>query len=155
MKRLKLNKAYLNTAMDIINDNNTSNMVEDTASRDNLPVPPAQEPNQIYTEKAMNNFIEGNFDYIPWYDRDVYANAWQAITVTETWEFVKNYDVGSFMLSTDPRVHMIASKMVELGYDGHSGSSFGCIMRVMQYIAKYGEQQFMSKYIEAQNEVIT
>jgi hypothetical protein len=28
-------------------------------------------------------------------------------------------------------------------------------MRVMQYIAKYGEQQFMSKYIEAQNEVIT
>lgn len=155
MKRLKLNKAYLNTAMDIINDNNTSNMVEDTATRDNLLVPPAQEPNQIYTEKAMNNFIEGNFDYIPWYDREVYANAWKAVTVTETWEFVKNYDVGSFMLSTDPRVHMIASKMVELGYDGHSGSSFGCIMRVMQYIAKYGEQQFMSKYIEAQNEVIT
>ena len=144
--------------MDIINDNNTNNMVvEDQVNHDNLPAPPepANEMNQIYTEKAMNNFIEGNFDYIPWYDREVYANAWKAVTVTETWEFVKNYDVGSFMLSTDPRVHMIASKMVELGYDGHSGSSFGCIMRVMQYIAKYGEQQFMSKYIEAQNEVIT
>jgi hypothetical protein len=144
--------------MDIINDNNTNNMVvEDQVNHDNLPAPPepANEMNQIYTEKAMNNFIEGNFDYIPYYDREVYANAWKAVTVTETWEFVKNYDVGSFMLSTDPRVHMIASKMVELGYDGHSGSSFGCIMRVMQYIAKYGEQQFMSKYIEAQNEVIT
>jgi hypothetical protein len=144
--------------MDNINDNNNNMVVED---RENLPLPPEPEPepanvfNEIYTDKAMNNFIEGNFDYIPWYDRDVYANAWQAITVTETWEFVKNYDVGSFMLSTDTRVHMIASKMVELGYDGHSGSSFGCIMRVMQYIAKYGEQKFMSKYIEAQNEVIT
>ena len=142
--------------MDNINDNNNNIVVED---RVDLPLPPEPEPanvfNEIYTDKAMNNFIEGNFDYIPWYDRDVYANAWQAITVTETWEFVKNYDVGSFMLSTDTRVHMIASKMVELGYDGHSGSSFGCIMRVMQYIAKYGEQKFMSKYIEAQNEVIT
>ena len=142
--------------MDNINDNNNNMVVED---RVDLPIPPEHENanvfNEIYTDKAMNNFIEGNFDYIPWYDRDVYANAWQAITVTETWEFVKNYDVGSFMLSTDTRVHMIASKMVELGYDGHSGSSFGCIMRVMQYIAKYGEQKFMSKYIEAQNEVIT
>jgi len=145
--------------MDQINDNNNNMVVEDRVDRENLPIPPEPENvnvfNEIYTDKAMNNFIEGNFDYIPWYDRDVYANAWQAITVTETWEFVKNYDVGSFMLSTDPRVHMIASKMVELGYDGHSGSSFGCIMRVMQYIAKYGEQKFMSKYIEAQNEVIT
>jgi hypothetical protein len=141
--------------MDLINDDNNNNMVVE--DHDNLPAPPepANEMNQIYTEKAMNNFIEGNFDYIPYYDREVYANAWQAVTVTETWEFVKNYDVGSFMLSTDPRVHMIALKMVELGYDGHSGSSFGCIMRVMQYIAKYGEQQFMSKYIEAQNEVIS
>ena len=144
--------------MDQINDNNNM-VVEDRVDRENLPIPPEPENvnvfNEIYTDKAMNNFIEGNFDYIPWYDREVYANAWQAVTVTETWEFVKNYDVGSFMLSTDPRVHMIASKMVELGYDGHSGSSFGCIMRVMQYIAKYGEQKFMSKYIEAQNEVIT
>jgi hypothetical protein len=142
--------------MDNINNNNNNMVVE---GRENLPLPPEPEPanvfNEIYTDKAMNNFIEGNFDYIPWYDREVYANAWKAVTETETWEFVKNYDVGSFMLSTDTRVHMIASKMVELGYDGHSGSSFGCIMRVMQYIAKYGEQKFMSKYIEAQNEVIT
>ena len=142
--------------MDNINNNNNNMVVE---GRENLPLPPEPEPanvfNEIYTDKAMNNFIEGNFDYIPWYDREVYANAWKAVTETETWEFVKNYDVGSFMLSTDTRVHMIASKMVELGYDGHSGSSFGCIMRVMQYIAKYGEQKFMSKYIEAQNEVIS
>jgi hypothetical protein len=142
--------------MDNINNNNNNMVVE---GRENLPLPPEPEPanvfNEIYTDKAMNNFIEGNFDYIPWYDIEVYANAWKAVTETETWEFVKNYDVGSFMLSTDTRVHMIASKMVELGYDGHSGSSFGCIMRVMQYIAKYGEQKFMSKYIEAQNEVIT
>jgi hypothetical protein len=142
--------------MDNITNNNNNMVVE---GRENLPLPPEPEPanvfNEIYTDKAMNNFIEGNFDYIPWYDREVYANAWKAVTETETWEFVKNYDVGSFMLSTDTRVHMIASKMVELGYDGHSGSSFGCIMRVMQYIAKYGEQKFMSKYIEAQNEVIT
>jgi hypothetical protein len=36
--------------------------------------------------------------------------------------------------------------MVELGYDGHSGCSFGYTMRIMQYIAKYGEEKYKKDY---------
>jgi hypothetical protein len=32
--------------------------------------------------------------------------------------------------------------MVELGYNGHSGSSFGYTMRAMQYIAQNGEEKY-------------
>jgi hypothetical protein len=38
--------------------------------------------------------------------------------------------------------------MEELGYDGHSGASFGWTMRTMQYIANHGEK----KYKEIVNE---
>jgi hypothetical protein len=32
--------------------------------------------------------------------------------------------------------------MEQLGYYGHSGSSFGLTMRTMQYIARNGEEKF-------------
>ena len=72
-------------------------------------------------------------------------NAWQAITLTKTWDFVKKQNE-SFMFSSDPRVNIIYVKMEELGYSGHSGCSFGRIMRIMQYIARYGEETFKKSY---------
>jgi hypothetical protein len=54
------------------------------------------------------------------------------------------------MFSNDPRVKIIYDKIEELGYTGHSGSSFGCTMRTMQYIATYGEKKFREEQL-AQN----
>jgi hypothetical protein len=100
---------------------------------------------------VREEFIPGKFEYIKdsW-SREMFINAWQAITLTETWDFVKQ-DIESFMWSDDPRVKIIYNKIEELGYMGHSGASFGCTMRTMQYIAKYGEKKFMEEQI-AQNQ---
>ena len=92
---------------------------------------------------AEPTFIPGKFDYIKnnW-EREMLVNAWQAITLTENWDFMKQ-EIYSYMLSSDPRINIISNKMCALGYDGHSGCSFGCTMRAMQYIARNGELKFM------------
>jgi len=38
------------------------------------------------------------------------------------------------------------SKMEELGYSGHSGSSFGWTMRMMEFLAKHGREAFLAKF---------
>ena len=79
--------------------------------------------------------VPGEFKYIKSsHSRDMLQNAYKAITQTETWDFVKK-DIDSFMCSTNP-------EMGELGYDAHSGFSFGWTMRQMQFIAKNGEKEF-------------
>ena len=98
-----------------------------------------------------NNEIEflgnGQFEYVQdTHSREMLVNAWQAITSTELWDFVKQ-DTDTFMFSSDPRINIIGNKMVELGYGGHSGSSFGWTMRNMQYLARYGEEEFKKDFI--------
>ena len=69
------------------------------------------------------------------------TNAWQAITQTNSWIFMAE-EIESFMFSNHPKIYEISRKMEELGYSGHSGCSFGCTMRNMQYLAQKGEEQF-------------
>jgi hypothetical protein len=38
--------------------------------------------------------------------------------------------------------------MEELGYGGHSGASFGCTMRNMQYLAEHGEEKFKTEILK-------
>jgi len=92
----------------------------------------------------------GEFAYVKdvW-TREMLVNAWQAITNTELWDFVKE-DIDSFMFSQDPRVTRIYNKMEELGYGGHSGASFGFTMRTMQFIAKHGEEEYMREIMAKQ-----
>jgi hypothetical protein len=90
--------------------------------------------------------IPGQFNYVDEHERDMFANAWQAITLTETWDFIKNFQ-GSFMMSGDENINRISAKMSELGYDGHSGCSFGFTMQTMKYLAIHGEEKFREDYI--------
>ena len=95
-------------------------------------------------------FVKGTFDYIKPKDasyKEMLVNSYEAVTQTKTWDFVKQ-DQLSFMFSKDRRINLIYEKMEELGYGGHSGSSFGCIMRDMQYIAVYGEENFRNVYLK-------
>jgi|UniRef100_A0A6C0ARM1 hypothetical protein len=114
-----------------------------------LPTPPPS-PIPVPQEREAT-FVSGRFDYI---EPDsvnykiMLVNAYQAITQTETWDFVKQ-DLKSFMLSNDPKIFIISDKMAQLGYDGHSGFSFGCIMRDMQYIAQNGEKKFRDTYLRS------
>ncbi len=92
------------------------------------------------------NIASGNFDYISdiW-DREIYENAWQAISLTNMWDFVKQ-DIDSFMFSLDPRLDFISEKMAEIGYNVHSSTSFGRVMRQMQFLAKFGEDKFKESF---------
>ena len=84
----------------------------------------------------------GNFDYIQnQSERKMLSTAFQAITLTELWDFVEK-PIDSFMCSGDKRVRTIYNKIEELGYHGHSGSSFGLTMRNMQQLAREGEKVF-------------
>jgi len=96
--------------------------------------------------KKFRRLIPGEFKYVPdKNERIMLINAWQAITQTKTWDFVRE-PIESFSFSNHPKLNIISNKMVQLGYDGHSGCSFGGTMRCMQYIAKYGEKDFKDKY---------
>ena len=80
--------------------------------------------------------------------RHMLENAHQAITACEGWDFMKNFkdDQNGFMFSSNPMTGKIMSKMEELGYSGHSGSSFGWTMRCMEFLAKNGKDQFLAKF---------
>lgn len=80
--------------------------------------------------------------------RFLLENAYQAITVVEGWEFMKTFNDNQygFMFSDSPMTGKIMNKMEELGYSGHSGGSFGWTMRNMEFLAKHGKDEFLSKF---------
>jgi hypothetical protein len=78
----------------------------------------------------------------------MYETAFNAITQLELWTYMKNFCGESFMFSKDTEVDHIYNKIVELGYAGHSGCSFGCTMRTMEFIAKHGLDTFEKYYLE-------
>jgi hypothetical protein len=133
---------------DFLQDNEYNE--SDKSSKDSLTysssVTPSEENEFLTSVTYEEDFIPGKFEYIKSVtNREILVNAWNAITQTETWDFVKQ-DIESFTLSDDPRINIIVKKMGELGYDGHSGCSFGFTMRIMQFIAENGEKKFKEKY---------
>jgi len=80
--------------------------------------------------------------------RFMFENAYQAITISEGWDFMKSFNdnQNGFMFSSNPMTGKIMSKMDELGYSGHSGFSFGWTMRMMEFLAKNGREAFLAKF---------
>jgi hypothetical protein len=92
------------------------------------------------------SFCINTFDFIPSDERIMYETAFNSITQLELWDYLKNFDTQSFMFSNNEEIQRIYNKIEELGYTGHSGSSFGFIMRSMEYIAKNGLTKFEEEY---------
>ena len=78
--------------------------------------------------------------------RAILKNAHQAITSTEYWDYMRTFNEQSFMFSNSSAVSKIMTKMTQLGYDGHSGCSFGWTMRQMEFLAKNGKQAFLRQF---------
>ncbi len=76
-------------------------------------------------------------------------DAYKAVSsVDGGWEFLKNYtpDEGrGFMFSSHPTLGKISEKLDV----GHSGSSYGWVMRNVEYIAKNGLDSFKAKFASA------
>jgi hypothetical protein len=81
------------------------------------------------------------------HEREMIKNAYNAITMTEGgWDFMKNFNEESFMFSSNPMIRTISGNMEKLGYNGHSGASFGWTMRSMEYLAKNGKDAFIASF---------
>jgi hypothetical protein len=80
-------------------------------------------------------------------DADMLNDAYQAITVTGSWDAMKNFSGESFMFSRDPFVANIMNAMA--WRDQHSGASFGCTLRIMEFIAKNGWDAYVAERREA------
>jgi hypothetical protein len=102
------------------------------------------------TGTAMNVHIsdaEFNYNIYDSNNRTMLKNAHGAITLAEGWDWIRNFNGHSFMFSNDAMIGKINKNMVSLGYDGHSGTSYGWTMRCMEYLAKNGKEAFLSMCI--------
>jgi len=86
---------------------------------------------------------EFNYNIYDSNNRMMLKNAHQAITNAEGWAWMKNFQGQSFMFSKDAMIDKISKNMVALGYDGHSGGSYGWTMRCMEHLAKNGKEAFL------------
>ena len=97
----------------------------------------------------MSNLGDGSYQFVSADFRTMYTTAHAAITQLELWNFIKkDPGQGGFTFNDTEEIKMIYSRIEELGYAGHSGSSFGCIMRSMQYVAKHGYEKFKEEYVK-------
>jgi len=86
---------------------------------------------------------DGKFEFIrDKHSRYLLINAFEAITETETWDFV-SLERESFMFDNSPEIYKIMNAMEKSSYPpGHSGCSFGWTMRQMQFLANHGIQNY-------------
>jgi hypothetical protein len=86
--------------------------------------------------------LNGTFKYLKSKsDQIMFSTAYKAITMTETWDYIKNMET-----IFGPESNRIYNKIEELGYLGHSGCSFMCTLREKQLIARHGEKNFKDRY---------
>jgi hypothetical protein len=84
-------------------------------------------------------YLPGDFSFIrDENDKRMLTNMYKAVEAEGVWDFVKAGPSGnSFMFSDEASERLSGvSKAVEA--DGHSGASFACTLRDIQYIARHG-----------------
>ncbi len=99
---------------------------------------------QVYDELYYGN---GEFDFIKDISyRAFLKSAHKAITLCELWDWMRIYEPEpnrGFMWSKTPELDRLNKQMWYDPINGdHSGSSYGAIMRDMEYIAKKGYENF-------------
>ncbi len=91
----------------------------------------------------------GEFEYVKdHFTKVALKNGFQAVSATNSWNYMKTHvdDNNRFNFNFDEQTMVISKKMEELGYDGHSGASFGFVMSTLQFIASNGEQAYINKF---------
>jgi hypothetical protein len=118
---------------------------EGTSNNERLKIIHPDKVEQILSNKP--SFVKGEFLYIKdVYSREMLQNGWKAIDKLELWGYMKK-PTDSYAMSNDREINIITEMMSKLGYNGHSGFSFGWTMRQLQFIAQKGEQTYMEDII--------
>ena len=111
---------------------------------------------EIYLAKLLRNYGPGNFGFLEIEDnRELLQDAYDAVNAAEAFEWLKKDTVpgpGGFMFCSDEMISKISSKMKCI--DQHSGASFGGVMRVMEFIAKYGWDVYVMTSLERQKKTL-
>ena len=99
----------------------------------------------VYNDKYKSKYESGDFSFMHddmW--RETLAHDYAAVT-PEGWNALKRHNAdNSFMFHTNGGIwEEIRAKM----YDGHSGASMACSLRVMERIAKIGWDTHVREYI--------
>ena len=96
------------------------------------------------TVTTVGDFTLTKFDA---HSQEMLTDAYKAITKLELWETMKeDPGDGGFMYSNHEFIQKISAN---LEYGGHSGSSFGWTMRVMQRLALEGWDTFLANVKKA------
>jgi hypothetical protein len=99
---------------------------------------------KVYDEMYYGN---GEFDFIKDKNyRDFLKSAHKAISICELWDWIRIYQPPpntGFMWSKTQELDKLNEQLWKDPINGdHSGSSYGAIMRDMEYIAKNGYESF-------------
>ena len=96
-------------------------------------------------------FGDGEFEFVSEWSRPYLKSAHKAVTRCELWDWLRKYEPEKdkgFMFTRD--VLELDRLNKELMKDpvngGHSGSSYACVMRNMEFIAKNGYEEFKAGY---------
>lgn len=97
----------------------------------------------------------GDFDglNLPDWDREMIESGFKAISAIEGgWEFLKTYEPPegqgfTFVRDAPPKMKEIETAVLD-SYGGHSGASYGCTVRVLQYIASGGWDEFAKQTLD-------
>ena len=104
---------------------------------------------QIRTMSNQMYPIDPDFTFISClHERRMISTAYQVVSNLEKWDYLRTFDPGctGFMLTKDLVAVNIMDE-IERSYQGHSGCSMGCTMRVIQMIAEQGYRRYRKKYM--------
>ena len=93
----------------------------------------------------------GDFSFLndPAYQRNMLADAYQAVTAAGLWDFFNFQtppDNTGYMFWDSPELNRVQQHMKLL--DHHSGASFSLTMRHMQAIARDGWEQYVKNHTQ-------
>jgi len=103
---------------------------------------------KIYDEMYYGN---GEFDFVrDKFTKEFLKSAHRAISLCELWDWMRIYEPQAdrgFMWSKTPELDRLNQQMFKDPINSeHSGSSYGFIMRQMEYIAKNGYENLKNTY---------
>ena len=91
------------------------------------------------------------FEFVSQWSIPYLKSAHKAVTRCELWNWLQNYEPeegkGFMFTSGVPELDRLNKELMKDPVNGgHSGSSYACIMRNMEFIAKNGYQEFKAGY---------
>ena len=78
--------------------------------------------------------------------KEFLLSAHHAISSCELWDWLRNNTIKSFMFNNSPELTRLQKAMDKDEINGyHSGTSFGFVLRQMEFIAKNGYEYFRQR----------